>query len=196
MKPKRIFILDGHPAETSLSNTFAETYAEAARSSGHEVRVIHLHDLNFDMDFGHSRYSEAKPLERALEEVLENLEWSQHVVLTTPMWWGGLPAKLKGLIDRVLLPGRAFDTRSKECGFPTPMLTGRSARVILTSDTPSWLMRFFYKNALFWQLRGQIFGYVGIKPSRITHFSSASRPKSHLLDRWIKTVKSIGAKAF
>ena len=127
MTSKRIFILNGHPAETSLNRTLAEAYAEAARAAGHDVRVTHLTDLDFDPDYGFGGYTNKKPLEDGLEKVLTDIEWSEHMVLTTPMWWGGLPAKLKGLFDRALLPGRAFNTRETDwMGMPRPMLTGRT----------------------------------------------------------------------
>lgn len=195
MEKKRIFILNGHPAQTSLSSTLAETYAAAANLAGHEIRLMHLHDLTFDSDFEFGGYRQFKPLEPALEEVLQNIEWCQHLVLTSPMWWGGLPAKLKGLIDRSFLPGRAVDTRVKDGAMPKPMLSGRTARVILTSDTPGWFMRLAYKNALIWQLRRQILGFVGIKPSKYTWFAGASHPKPGVVDRWLKTVKGLGAVA-
>ena len=101
--PKRIVILNGHPAAKSLSRRLAESYAKGAREAGHEVRVIHIRDLDFDSDFGFGGYVETKPLEPDLESVLSDLEWSEHLVLLTPMWWGGVPAKLKGLFDRLLL---------------------------------------------------------------------------------------------
>ncbi|MDN3719732.1 NAD(P)H-dependent oxidoreductase [Roseibium salinum] len=34
--------------------------------------------------------------------------WCEHFVVVHPLWWGGLPAKLKGVFDRILLPGMAF----------------------------------------------------------------------------------------
>ena len=192
---KRIYVLNGHPAATSLSRTFAEIYALAARGAGHEVRLTHLHDLAFDSDFSFGGYTQLKPLEPDLEQVLADMAWSEHFVLATPMWWGGLPAKLKGLIDRAFLPGRTFDTHDMKFGLPAPMLGGRSARVILTSDTPGWFMRLAYKNALLWQLRRQILGFVGFKPSRFTHFSMASHVKSAVLGRWTEQVRKIGASA-
>ena len=92
---KRIYVLNGHPGETSLSRSLSLAYAEAAQTAGHEVRVTHLHDLSFDSDFGNGGYQNTKPLEPALDQVLEDLAWSEHVVLATPMWWGGIPAKLR-----------------------------------------------------------------------------------------------------
>ncbi|MTI16962.1 flavodoxin family protein [Rhodobacteraceae bacterium RKSG542] len=191
---KRIFILNGHPAATSLSRNFAEVYAQEARSAGNEVRITHLHDLQFDSDFGVSSFKDAKPLEPSLEKVMQDIEWSEHIVLATPMWWGGLPAKLKGLFDRAFLPGRTFDTRSTKAGLPLPMLSGRTARLILTSDTPGWFLRLVYKNAMLWQLRKQILGFVGIKPTKVTYFAGASHPRDGQVESWMTGVARLGAQ--
>ncbi|MEM9269143.1 MAG: NAD(P)H-dependent oxidoreductase [Pseudomonadota bacterium] len=192
---KRIFVLNGHPGETSLSRSLSVAYADAAQRAGHEVRITHLSDLSFDSDFGTGGYQTTKPLEPALNKVLEDLAWSEHVVLATPMWWGGVPAKLKGLFDRILLPGRTFDTRTKRFGLPTPMLSGRTARVLLTSDTKSWLLRFVYHNAILNQLRCQVFSFIGIKPTRFTQFANASHPNDRTVERWVTDVRGLGARA-
>lgn len=192
---KRIFILNGHPGATSLSRALALSYAEGAVQAGHEVRIAHLPDLSFDSDFGEGGYKTLKPLEPALDGVLRDIAWSEHVVLATPMWWGGLPAKLKGLFDRALLPGRAFDTRSRRFGLPRPMFAGRTGRVLLTSDTQSWLLRLVYHNAILTQLRCQIFGFVGIKPTRVSQFAEASHPSRSTISRWQDQVRKLGLKA-
>lgn len=193
---KRILLIDGHPAERSLSRSLVERYAEAAQAAGHQVRVAHLHQLRFDADFGQAGYRQAKALEPDLQRLLDDLEWCEHLVLATPIWWGGLPARLKGLFDRALLPGRSFDTRNTTwLGMPKPLLAGRSARVLLTSDTPGWFLRLAYRNALIWQLRGQVLGFVGIKPARFTHFSGASEAKPATVTGWLIQAERLGAAA-
>ncbi len=196
MTQKRILILNGHPGETSLSRQFADHYAQAAEQAGAEIRIHHLPDMQFDVDFGQGNYSKFKPLELPLEMFMEDLDWANHFVLTTPMWWGGLPAKLKGLFDRAFVPGRAFNTKVKtRMGMPTPMLTGKTARVILTSDTPLWFERLIYKRAILHQLNKQILGFVGIKPTRYTYFSGASDATNDMVQKWTQQVTSIGAMA-
>jgi len=192
---KRILILDGNPGQHSLSRSLAEAYGEAARAAGHEVRLTHLSDLSFDADFGGGGYADPKPLEPELEAMLAGLEWAEHVVLVTPMWWGGIPAKLKGLFDRILLPGRAFDTRRlTRFGMPSPMLTGRTARLVLTSDTPNWFLRWVYGNAVLRQMRAQIFGFVGIA-ARHSHFAGATHPKTGMVECWLGEMQKLGAQA-
>lgn len=193
MSKSRILILDGHPAETSLSRQLACAYRDAAQASGCEVRLVHLHSLDFDPDYGFGGYKNQKPLEPPLETFLQDLEWCEHFVLASPMWWGGLPAKLKGLIDRAFLPGRTFDPRGS--GLPKPLLAGRSAQVILTSDSPWWYFRFLLNRPLFWQLKRQILGFVGFKPVRMLHFSQASHPEPRQIEGWLKQVSRLGAKA-
>lgn len=196
MTRKRIFVLNGHPAETSLIGALAAAYVEAARAAGHEVRETRLHDLDFDMDYGGGGYENVKPLEPGLEAVLDDIEWAEHVVLAAPLWWGGVPAKLKGLFDRALLPGRAFDTRKTTAmGFPAPMLGGRTGRIILTADTPGWFLRFIYRNAVVRQLRDQVLGFVGIRPARVSYFAGASHPKAGAVEAWLRRIRNVGAAA-
>ncbi|MEM9015549.1 MAG: NAD(P)H-dependent oxidoreductase [Verrucomicrobiota bacterium] len=195
MNTKRILILNGHPGDESLSRSLAESYRDAAEKAGHEVKIAHLSEMDFDSDFGGGGYRSTKPLEPELEALLSDLKWSEHVVMTTPIWWGGLPAKLKGLFDRILLPGEAFDTRNQKLGFPTPLLSGRTGRVLVTSDTPGWLMSLGYCNALFVQLRKQILGFVGIKPVRIKHFQGATKASSTKVEKWLAEAHQLGAAA-
>ncbi|MEM7280802.1 MAG: NAD(P)H-dependent oxidoreductase [Pseudomonadota bacterium] len=192
---KRIFVINGHPGRQSLSRLLAEAYQDGALASHHEIRVVHLHDLQFDLDHENGGYQNSKPLEPALESFLLNMEWAEHIVMTTPMWWGGMPAKLKGLFDRAFVPGRAFNPRVIECGAPKPLLKGKSARVIITSDTPSWFMRLFYRNALFHQIRKQLFRFVGITPTRFTHLNLASHPTLVQVTQWQDQVRWLGSVA-
>ena len=93
MNTKRILVLNGHPGDTSLSRQFADTYASAARRAGHDVRIHHLPEMGFDMDFGRGDYHQFKPLEPVLETFLSDLEWAGHFVITTPMWFERLVYK-------------------------------------------------------------------------------------------------------
>lgn len=191
----RIFILNGHPAETSLNKELSLTYARTAKQNGHEVRILHLHDLTFDIDYGFAGYAKVKPLEPDLQTFFSHLEWCEHFVMTTPMWWGGLPGKLKGLFDRALLPGKAFDTHNTKMGMPAPMLKGRSGRIFVTADTPKFLMWLLYSNAMLRQTERQILGFIGLKPVKTTFFAPASHAKPKAVNRWLVQVKKLAAKA-
>ncbi len=196
MTIRKILILNGHSAEASLSAALTQAYAEAAQKAGHEVRQHAVSAMQFDMDFGAGSYKVAKPLEPDLEAFLKDLEWADHLVMSTPMWWGSLPAKLKGLFDRAFIPGRTFDTRQTNAlGLPKPMLTGKTARVLMTSDTPPLLLWLFYGDAIKKTLRRQILGFVGITPTRFTTFAPATDSDRSRVTGWMKKAAALGAKA-
>jgi len=83
MECKRIFILNGHPARDTLSQALAMAYAKSAKAQGHDVRMAHLSDLAFDMDYENAGYVNSKPLEPALEQVMADIEWCEHLVCLT-----------------------------------------------------------------------------------------------------------------
>ncbi|MEZ5507060.1 MAG: NAD(P)H-dependent oxidoreductase [Gammaproteobacteria bacterium] len=39
---------------------------------------------------------DAQPLEPDLQTFQDSIVWAQHLVVVAPVWWGGLPARLKG----------------------------------------------------------------------------------------------------
>lgn len=196
MSARKIIVLNGHPGQASLSQSLCRAYAAAAEAQGHAVRYHGLPDMQFDMDYGEGGYENPKPLEPDLDAFLKDLEWADHVVVATPLWWGAVPAKLKGLFDRVLLPGRAFDTRNTSfLGLPAPLMTGKTARVLLTSDTPALLLRLFYGNAVKKFMARQILGFVGIKPARFTSFAPATKAGPDKAAAWMKQAEKLGARA-
>jgi len=73
---------------------------------------------------------------------------------------------LKGLIDRVLLPGFTFAYHEDDpwCDRHT---AGRSADVIITMDTPPIFLRWAYGNSIIRRWKGQVLGFCGFKPVRI-----------------------------
>jgi NAD(P)H dehydrogenase (quinone) len=192
---RRILIVDLHPARLSLSAALAQAYHDGALSAGHEVRTATLSEMAFNPDFGQAGFRNAPTLEPDLETFRENLVWAEHVVLISPMWWGGLPAKAKGLFDRMLLPGFAFDPRIRRMGLPKPLLAGRTAHFMLTSDTPAWAFWLMYGRALKRQVQRQILSYVGLKPVRHTHFSPVEHSTPQIRDRWLQGTRLLGARA-
>ncbi|AHD07816.1 NAD(P)H-dependent oxidoreductase [Phaeobacter gallaeciensis] len=196
MSTRKIIILNGHPAPSSLSQSLCQTYQTAAEAGGHQVRYHDLPTMQFDIDYGQAGYQNVKPLEPDLADFLTDLEWADHIVMATPMWWGAIPAKLKGVFDRALLPGRAFDTRNVNVmGLPAPMLTGKTARVLLTSDTPALWLRLIYGNAIKRIISSQILGFVGIKPTRFSSFAPATDAAEKTVFSWQRKVADLGARA-
>ena len=133
-----VLLIDGHPNPESLCSALAARYAQGARSAGASVDELALRELRFDPVL-HLGYRGEQPLEPDLQQAQQRIRAASHVCLVTPLWWGSVPALLKGFFDRTLQRGWAY--RYKPNGMPEGLLAGRSARVLLTTDSPGWYLR-------------------------------------------------------
>lgn len=187
---RKICLLILHPAEGSFNYALAAAYAEGA--AGHAVRVQDLARLTFDPDFGQRDFAAPKPPEPDLATVMTDLIWCEHLVMIAPMWWGGLPAKAKGLIDRAFLPGLAYDPDRPVHGLPGPLLAGRSARLVLTSNTPGWAFRWVFGQPLRRMMARQVLAFVGIRPMAFTHLSPVESSTADRRARWLDQMRALG----
>ncbi len=138
MQNKKIFILLGNPDTETFSGKVADTYEKSAKETGHSVRRLNLGELNFDPIL-HKGYKEIQKLEPDLVRIQENINWADHFVVIYPNWWCSMPALLKGMFDRMWLPGFAFNF-DKETKKLIKHLTDKTARVIIVMGThsPFW----------------------------------------------------------
>jgi putative NADPH-quinone reductase len=160
---KRIAIIQGHPdaAGHHLLNAMAEAYAEAARSAGHQVRRIEVAKLDFLLlrtDF------ETGALPPALVQARDDMRWAEHWVFLFPLWHGTMPALFKGFLEHIFRPGFAMDYGRK--GFPKRLLSGRSARIVVTMGMPATLYRWYFGAFGVRSFERSMLGFAGIKPIR------------------------------
>src|SRR3989344_3960249 len=142
MTKKKIFILLGHPDSDSFNCTLADAYERGAEDAGHEVRRMNIGDMRFDPVLHHG-YRLKQELEPDLLSFQENVKWCEHFVIIYPSWWSTMPAILKGLIDRACLSGFAFKF-SESGNMWKKLLKGRSATMIVTSDTAPLVQRIVF----------------------------------------------------
>jgi len=162
---EKVFILEGHPAEASYCAALATAARGGAEQAGAQVRHLRLSELDFDSDLK-GIAPEKLPLEPDLQAVWDALVWCDRVIIVHPLWWGAAPAKLKGLFDRVLRSGFAFEYKPGK-SIQDGLLKGRRANALVTSDTPGWFFRLVYKSAWRVILRKQILEFCGLKTGRI-----------------------------
>lgn len=192
MKTKKIFIFSGNPDKETLSTAFVETYAEGARASGHEVRVSYISDMKFDPVL-HKGYKTIQEYEPDLVKFQDDVRWADHFVSIYPIWWSDMPALMKGLVDRVWMPGFAFNFRKGIIPGWIRRLRGKSARIIVTSDShPLILLALFGGNINNW-VRG-VLKFSGFSPVRITWFSGMRNIKPEKIQCMLKKVNTLGRR--
>ncbi len=192
MTTKKIFILVGHPNPDSLSGGIADAYEQGAKERGHEVRRLNLGSLVFDPIL-HKGYKEMQKLEPDLVLIQENVKWSEHIVFIFPTWWGDVPALFKGMLDRMWLPGFAYNMK-KGSMFWMKRLKGRSARIIATSQTNPLALKWLF-NSNFAHLRWLTLWFSGVSPVRMTRFGGVERAAPAKIEKLLAKVRKLGRKA-
>ena len=142
--PRRLTIVQGHPdpAGNHLCHALSDAYATGALSAGHKVARIEVAQLDFPIlrtqqDFEHG------DLPETLVDARDSIVSAQHLLVVFPLWHGTMPALLKAFLEQVMRPGVALEYRQR--GFPIGLLTGRSARVVVTMGMPVLIYRWYFR---------------------------------------------------
>ncbi len=189
----KLFIWVGHPRADSLSHGMADAYQNGAESQGAEVRRMHLSDMDFDPDLTEG-YSQRKDHEPSLTQWQENILWCDHTCWAYPQWWGGMPAKMKGVLDRAFLPGFAMNYHEDDPWWDK-LLKGRSGDVLMTSDAPAWFDQVMYGRPAAKQVKKLVMEFSGIKPVRVLQVGTVKTAKDAKIQKWLRKAYNLGADA-
>jgi putative NADPH-quinone reductase len=187
---KKIAIINGHPNKESFNFGVAEAYKNGAVESGAEIKEIIIAELNFNpnLQFGYQKRMELEP---DLLNAWEIIQWADHLVWVHPVWWGGLPALMKGFIDRLFLPGLAYKYRENSLWWDK-LLKGKTAHIITTIDQPGWYYRLMYGRPSVNQLKISTLEFCGVKPVKVTYLGIIRDSKDEQREKWLKKVNGLG----
>lgn len=187
---KNILVILGHPDVSSFCASIAKAYIEGTKSTDNDVRLLKLGELNFDPILWKG-YNKVQELEPDLVKASELIEWSNHMVFVYPNWWGTMPALMKGFFDRVFLPGFAFKYRDNS-PFWDKLLSGRTAHLIVTMDTPPWYYRWIYHRPGHNEMKRTILGFCGIKIVKITEIAMLRNSLPKMREKWLAMAERLG----
>ena len=190
---KRILLILGTPKRDSLCHALAEAYSSGARGQGHVVRQLRLGELQFDPILREG-FGQQQTLEPDLLEAQRQIHWAEHLVFVYPVWWGGVPALLKGFFDRTFLPGFAFKYRNRSQLWDK-LLSGRTADLLVTLDTPPWYFRWIYGAPAHRQMVRTILGFCGIKTRRLTEFAPVRPSSEEQRQGGLRKAEGLGVRA-
>lgn len=192
---KKVLVILGHPRSDSLSHALGQAYAEGARQHA-EVRILEVNRLEFALSYPTRTAYDNKVegvLEPDLQKAQADIQWADHLVFAYPQWWGGVPALLKGFIERVFLPGFAFKYR-KGSALQDQLLKGKTARLLVTMDAPSWWNRWVYRNAVHNAMLHPTLHFCGVKPVRISEFCVVRKSTPIQRQRWLRANRTLGQR--
>ncbi|MEM8623173.1 MAG: NAD(P)H-dependent oxidoreductase [Pseudomonadota bacterium] len=112
VRAMRLLVVHCHPDPQSFGAAVRDRVLAGASRAGHEVDLMDLHAEGFDpvMSCEERRgYHTPVENERPVAAHIARLRAAEGLIFVYPTWWYGQPAMLKGWLDRVFVPGVAFE---------------------------------------------------------------------------------------
>lgn len=107
----RALVVYCHPNSNSFNAAIRDLVLKKLQAAGAEVRLCDLYARGFDPRLSQaewSSYLDCPANQGLVSEDVANIRWCDTLIFVYPTWWYGLPAMLKGWLDRALLPDVAF----------------------------------------------------------------------------------------
>ena len=123
---EKILIVHAHPEKHSFCSALKNTAIEFYANKGAEIKVSDLYEMNFNPvgnkhDFISLQNTEFFKYQSEqvnayqnnlfipeLKSEMDKLLWCDTLIFSFPLWWFGLPAILKGWVDRVFAMGFVY----------------------------------------------------------------------------------------
>ena len=121
----QVLVVYCHPRPDSYCRALCESAIAGLDRAGHDVVLLDLYREGFRAQMNPEErraYETDSPiLDPMVARHAAAVAQAEAIVFVYPTWWWGLPALLKGWLDRVLVPGVAFtlvDGRSRLAAYP------------------------------------------------------------------------------
>ncbi len=134
-----------HPRADSYAHALAQRAVDGLQAAGHRVDIIDLYADGFRAAMSEAEQEAYRgnqpildPLVQTSADLVRNVD---ALIFVYPTWWSGLPAILKGWMERVMVPGVGF-TFDERTGKVRPGLTNvRHLIGISTYGSPKSIVR-------------------------------------------------------
>ena len=146
-----VFIVHAHPEPRSFNAALTDVARATLAEAGHGVAVSDLYAMNFDpvsdrrnfLTVAETQYYRQQREEAyasanngfapGLQAEMDKLAACDVLIFQFPIWWLGMPAIMKGWIDRVFASGRAYGGGR---WFDTGVFAGKRAMCSVTVGGP------------------------------------------------------------
>lgn len=182
-------IIYAHPNSVSLNHFFKQTVVESLEKKGEEVIVRDLNEINFNpvlsLEDMHGQRMGKVAADIKTEQ--DFIAWADQLIFIYPIWWTGMPAIMKGFIDRVFSYGFAY---RYDQGIQKGLLTGKRAIIINShGKSNAEYEAMGMDKALALTSDTGIFTYCGLEIQKHFYFDKADRASAESIEDWENQIK-------
>lgn len=189
-----ILIIQGHPDPEGghFCHGLAQAYGRGAGAAGHVVRTLAPAQIDFPLLRSQAE-QERGEVPPQIAEAQAMIREADHIVAIFPLWFGMMPALLKGFFEQVLRPD--FSYRNGGNPLDRGLLKGRSMRIVMTMSMPGLWYRLVYGSHSLKAMKVGMFGFIGLKPIRASIVGRADAAEPELHKRWLAEMEKLGRDA-
>lgn len=187
----RHLIIYAHPNENSLNHNLLNTVIETLQSHNEEIIVRDLYKIGFDPVFSleDMQGQFQGKLSDDVKTEQEHISWAEQITFIYPIWWTGLPAIMKGYIDRVFSYGFAY---RYDQGIQKGLLKGKKTVIINThGKSHEEYEKTGMDKALTLTSDNGIFIYSGLEIIRHLFFDKADKASPENLEIWKDQIRNL-----
>ncbi|KYH05417.1 NAD(P)H dehydrogenase [Chryseobacterium cucumeris] len=187
----RHLIIYAHPNENSLNHHLLNTVIETLQYHNEEIIVRDLYDIGFNpvLSLNDIQGQRIGKLSDDVKTEQDHISWAEQITFIYPIWWTGLPAMMKGYIDRVFSYGFAY---RYDQGIQKGLLKGKKTVIINThGKSHEEYEKTGMDNALTLTSDNGIFIYSGLEIIRHFFFDKADKASPENLEIWKGQIKNL-----
>jgi len=190
---KNILIINGHPNKESYNYALHQAYKRGLQNKGNcHIEEILVNNLQFNLNLSKG-YSTGVTMENDLLNAQDKIKKADHLVWIYPIWWGMMPALLKGFIDRVFVPGFAFKYHNHDSKWDK-LLAGKTTEIICTIDYPVFLFKWFFREGGVKVMRKMVLEFCGLKVIKTTYVGPIKTSSENQRINWLKMIEKMANK--
>jgi putative NADPH-quinone reductase len=188
-----VLVILAHPVPGSFNHAIAGEAEAALRARGHSVVLRDLCAEGFDPLMPGAEFAKNAVLPAEIERHCQAVERADLLVVVHPNWWSAPPAILRGWVDRVLRPGRAYEFVPDGQGGAKPvgLLKARVGVVFNTANTPQEKEESLFGDPLEVHWRKVVFALCGVSRVIRRNFSPVITSTPEQRSEWLEEVRRI-----
>ncbi|MED0972802.1 NAD(P)H-dependent oxidoreductase [Bacillus paramycoides] len=188
-----VLIIYAHPSPSSFNASILEHVQKGLQETNHSVTLLDLYKEQFDPVLVFNEEKKRRDLlhEEETKRYRELVQKADTLLFIYPIWWWGMPAILKGFIDRIFVAGFAY---KYEGALPKGLFKGKKAWVINTLDSPLWYVALLYRSADWIMMKRGVLRFCGIRNIKRSVFQSVKTSKVTKRERWLLQIEGEARK--
>ncbi|WP_106914838.1 NAD(P)H-dependent oxidoreductase [Chryseobacterium aurantiacum] len=187
----RHLIIYAHPNENSLNHSLLDIVVENLKLQNHEIIIRDLYNIGFDpvLSLDDIKKQHMGKVNDDIQLEQEYISWAEQVTFIYPIWWTGLPAIMKGYIDRVFSYGFAY---RYDLGIQKGLLKGKKTIIINThGKSHEEYERTGMDKALTLTSDNGIFIYSGLEIIKHLFLDKADKATHEDFKNWKDQIKNV-----